>query len=72
MNLVIRLLELLKGDQTVNLLSIEANTTSIEESTSVNQIVFRLKIEVSLSCNFLSFKQPYFIFISIIMILLMI
>ncbi|KAI5674360.1 hypothetical protein M9H77_14724 [Catharanthus roseus] len=45
MNLVIRLLELLKGDQTVNLLSIEANTTSIEESTSVNQIVFRLKIE---------------------------
>lgn len=43
-DLVIRLLEFLKGVQNVGLISVEANTIMLQ-STSVNRLIFRLRIQ---------------------------
>lgn len=46
-DLVLRILEFLKSDQNVSLMSVEANTHLTESSsTSLNRIILRLRVEV--------------------------
>lgn len=48
-DLVVTLLEFLKTDRNVNLMSVEANT-SVADTTVINNVVMRLRIEVTHTC----------------------